>query len=142
MISRARPVYTSMLELSIRGPIEPAHLPGLVARVCGLLGDAEGQLVRCEVSSVAADAVAVDALARLALAALRRGCEVRLYGASEELCSLVHFMGLSETLRVDPQRPGDRGSPNSGNRVSVSRKKVNSMIRPSRISITCSAHGS
>jgi hypothetical protein len=48
---------------------------------------------------VAPDAVAVEALARLALAARRRGCYVRQYGACRELQELVAFMGLADVLR-------------------------------------------
>ena len=40
----------------------------------------------------------VDALARLQLAARRRGCQVRLRGASDELRGLVGFMGLGAVL--------------------------------------------
>ena len=47
---------------------------------------------------VHADAVAIDALARLQLAAQRRGCQVRLRGASVELRDLVAFMGLRDVL--------------------------------------------
>ena len=43
---------------------------------------------------VDADAVTVDALARLQLAARRHGCQVRLRNASSELLELVAFMGL------------------------------------------------
>jgi hypothetical protein len=42
--------------------------------------------------------VTVDALARLQLAAHRRGCKVRLRGASSELVELVTFMGLRDVL--------------------------------------------
>jgi ABC-type transporter Mla MlaB component len=96
-----------MREMCIGGPLGRQDLPGLVARVCAVLeGVAPGEVLRCEVGSVAADAVAVDALARLALAAGRRGCQVRLAGAREELVSLVGFMGLAQTLRADPTRQG------------------------------------
>ena len=40
----------------------------------------------------------VDALARLQLAAQRRGCQVRLRHASAELLELVAFMGLRDVL--------------------------------------------
>jgi hypothetical protein len=53
----------------------------------------------CEVGGLAADAVAVDALARLALVARRRGCNVRLRGASPELLALVDFIGVADVLR-------------------------------------------
>ncbi len=52
----------------------------------------------CDVEGVKADAVTVDALARLQLAARRRRCQVRLRGASDELRDLVAFMGLRDVL--------------------------------------------
>jgi class 3 adenylate cyclase len=51
-----------------------------------------------DVRGFAADAVTVDALARLQLAARRSRCQVRLRGASNELLELVAFMGLRELL--------------------------------------------
>jgi STAS domain-containing protein len=56
-------------------------------------------LMLFEVADLDADAVAVDALARLALAARRRGCRVRLVGASPELLQLVDFIGVADVLR-------------------------------------------
>ena len=47
---------------------------------------------------VRVDAGTVDALARLQLAARRRGCCIRLYDASPELLELLDFMGLSDVL--------------------------------------------
>jgi hypothetical protein len=52
----------------------------------------------CDVSGVPADAVTVDALARLQLAARRSRCRVRLRNASDELLALVSFMGLADVL--------------------------------------------
>ena len=49
-----------------------------------------------------AEIATVDALARLALVARRRGCAVRLCGASEELLALVAFLGLADVLREGP----------------------------------------
>jgi ABC-type transporter Mla MlaB component len=57
------------------------------------------EVLRCEVEDVAADAAAIDALARLALLARRHGCELQICGASEELRSLIAFAGLAEILR-------------------------------------------
>lgn len=54
--------------------------------------------VLCDVEGVKADAVMVDALARLQLVARRHRCRVRLRGASNELCELVAFMGLGDVL--------------------------------------------
>jgi ABC-type transporter Mla MlaB component len=52
----------------------------------------------CDVAGVPADAVTVDALARLQLVAHRYGCSVRLRNASPELRELVRFMGLRDVL--------------------------------------------
>jgi ABC-type transporter Mla MlaB component len=81
----------------ISGPIRREDLPGLCARVCAFLPDA-GSVVRCDVAGVEPDVVTVDAVARLQLAAKRRGCEVRLCGASDALLELVVLMGLTHVL--------------------------------------------
>ncbi len=87
---------------SIRGPIARTDLPGLCARVCALLGAATGaSVVLCDVAGVDPDAVTVDALARLELAARRQGCTVQLCHASDELLELVAFMGLEDVCRSD-----------------------------------------
>ena len=82
---------------AIRGPITRADLPGLCDRVCALLADS-GEVVLCDVHGVEPDAVTVDALARLQLAARRRGCTVVLERASPELLELVRLMGLDHVL--------------------------------------------
>ena len=87
------------LSFSIHGPIARADLPGLCDRVCRLLAESNRPaVVACDVRDVAPDAVTVEALARLQLAARRRGCRVRLRGASPELAELVAFMGLADVL--------------------------------------------
>jgi ABC-type transporter Mla MlaB component len=83
---------------SVRGPIAPTDLPGLCDRVCAFLERRSGGIALCDVSGVGADAVTVDALARLQLAARRRGCQVRLRNASPELLELVSFMGMRDVL--------------------------------------------
>ena len=79
----------------VRGPIARDDLPGLCDRVCALLAGGRPQLAICDVTGVPADAVTVDALARLQLAARRCRCRVRLQGASPELRDLVALMGLA-----------------------------------------------
>jgi ABC-type transporter Mla MlaB component len=86
----------------ISAPLERAALPALLERTCALLESNPATILRCEVAGVDADVVAVDALARLALAARRHGCRVRLCGASEELLALVAFLGLADLLREGP----------------------------------------
>ena len=83
---------------AIRGPIARADLPGLCDRVCGILGATTGAVALCDVTGVDPDAVTVDALARLQLAARRNGCEVRLCNASLPLLELVEFMGLTDVI--------------------------------------------
>ena len=83
---------------AIRGPIARADLPGLCARVCALLQSNDADVVVCDVHGVEPDAVTVDALARLQLAARRHECQVRLCGASIELLELLAFMGLRDVL--------------------------------------------
>ena len=89
------------LAFAIRGPIRRADLPGLCERVCGLLAGSAVEVAVCDVRGVDPDAVTVDALARLQLAARRHGCHVRLRNASGELLELLEFMGLCDVL---PQR--------------------------------------
>ncbi len=86
------------ITFTIRGPIERGDLPGLYDRVCKLFADNRGYIGACDVAGVHQDAVAVEALARLQLAARRHGCQVRLRNASDELLELVAFMGLGDVL--------------------------------------------
>jgi ABC-type transporter Mla MlaB component len=88
---------TRTIAFAIEGPIARADLPGLCDRVCGLLGGAV-EVAYCDVAGVEPDAVCVDALARLQLAARRHRCVVRLRHASPELLELVAFMGLEDVL--------------------------------------------
>jgi ABC-type transporter Mla MlaB component len=83
---------------AIRGPIAWDDLPGLCDRVCAVLSQSRARVVLCDVHGVEPDAVTVDALCRLQVAARRQGCKVRLRHASEELLELVSFMGLCEVL--------------------------------------------
>jgi anti-anti-sigma regulatory factor len=55
----------------------------------------------CDVRALPPDAAAVEALARLQLAARRIGLEVRLCRASSELRELLVFCGLDNVLRVE-----------------------------------------
>jgi ABC-type transporter Mla MlaB component len=87
------------LSFAIEGPIAREDLPGLCDRVCNLLQSTETDVAICDVSGVQVDAVTVDALARLQLAARRHGCRIRLCGsASPELLALVELMGLTDVL--------------------------------------------
>jgi ABC-type transporter Mla MlaB component len=83
----------------VRGPIAEADIAGLCARVRGLLDARDVDRVVCDVADLtAADGITIDALARLQLAARRRGCRVVLRGASIDLLGLLSAAGLSEVV--------------------------------------------
>jgi ABC-type transporter Mla MlaB component len=86
------------IAFAIEGPIARADLPSLCERVCALLNGSGAGVALCNVCGVEVDAVTVDALARLQLAARRHGCRVRLQNASSELRELLAFMGLRDVL--------------------------------------------
>jgi ABC-type transporter Mla MlaB component len=104
------------LDFAIYGPITREDLPGLCDRVCGLLTETDVELARCDVRGVTSDAVTVDALARLQLAARRCRCRVLLRNASAELLSLVAFMGLEDVL-VEEVRPRASAAARRGGRA-------------------------
>jgi len=90
-----------VISFTVWGPILRGDIPGLSARVCRLLEGSKPDVALCEVCDVAVpDAVTVEALARLQLAAQRYGCRVKLSGASAELLELVAFMGLRDVIAV------------------------------------------
>ena len=86
------------LEIAIHGPIARSDLPGLCDRLCRILAAREADVALCAVNDVGLDAVTVDALARLQLAARRHGCRMILRNASPALLELVAFMGLEDVL--------------------------------------------
>jgi len=88
------------ITFSVHGPIGREDLHGLCARICRLFEATRPEAALCDVAGVPADAVTVDALARLQAAAGRYGCRVRLRRASDELLELVAFMGLEDVLPV------------------------------------------
>ncbi len=86
------------IAFTISGPIARADLPGLCERVCALLEQGDAQVAFCDVHELDADAVSVDALARLQLDAMRHGCQIRLRHASCELLELLAFTGLDDVV--------------------------------------------
>jgi ABC-type transporter Mla MlaB component len=89
----------------IWGPIRRGDLPGLTERVCGVLTAASGEALACDVTGVVADAVCVEALARLQLAARRKGCRITLHNAGPDLLELVAFLGLADVLTEEGPGP-------------------------------------
>jgi ABC-type transporter Mla MlaB component len=105
------------ITFSIWAPLSRADLPGLYRRVCVLLETVGPRAILCEVSGIAADAVALDALARLQLAARRHGATLELLKASPELRSLIAFAGLESALRsraAAEDRTAGTGDPSTG----------------------------
>jgi ABC-type transporter Mla MlaB component len=91
-----RPPQT--ITFAVHGPIARADLPGLCKRICALLEGRDADVALCDARGIEPDAVTIDALARLQLAARRHGCQVRLRNASPELLELLDFMGLTDVL--------------------------------------------
>jgi len=65
-------------------------------------------LVPCDVRCLEANAVTVDALARLQLPAKRQHCLIRLSNATPELLELIVFIGLEQVLPQHEDRPTSR----------------------------------
>ncbi len=132
------------IAFAIGGPITRADLSGLCERVCALLQRSGADVAICDVGGVEPDAVTVDALARLQLAAAATrvsGAAAQRVGASCATCS--RSWGCATSFRNEAGYDSTRGgSPKSGNSASVPRKNVNSTIRPREISSTWSAQGS
>ena len=88
-----------VISFTVWGPILRGDIPGLSKRVCRLLDEKKPDVALCDVCNVAVpDAVTVEALARLQLAAQRYACRVTLCNASAELLHLVAFMGLRDVM--------------------------------------------
>ncbi len=93
------------LVFAIGGAIARADIPALCERLQTLLSRNErsGATVICDVGELGrADAVAVEALARLRLTARRLGRRLQLRRASPELQALLALMGLAEILPIEP----------------------------------------
>lgn len=70
----------------------------------------EPTVVGCDVSRITvADRDALEALARLQLAARRLGATIHLRNASPALADLIELTGLAGVLVVDPTAPTDPG---------------------------------
>ena len=83
------------LELRLTGPPAPAD----VGRLCALLDAAEPAVVVCDVGGLErADLRVVDALARVRLAARRRGHRLVFTGAGPELRGVLDLVGLGDLL--------------------------------------------
>lgn len=94
----------------VDGPLAPADVPGLCRRVRALMARPGVARVVCDVGAlVVPDGVAVDALARLQLAARRRGCRVALRHAPTQLLDLLALAGLTEIVPLESWDDDDGG---------------------------------
>jgi hypothetical protein len=96
--------------LDLPAVVTPAHVPRLCERLSALLvpdgGGAVAGLVVCDVAALSRpDAVAVEALARLQLTAMRCGSRLVLRHAGPDLLRLLTFAGLGDVV----QGCGDSG---------------------------------
>ncbi|MDQ3858852.1 MAG: STAS domain-containing protein [Actinomycetota bacterium] len=94
------PPRPTTVAFAIEGPIAPADVARLSERFCALLARSGAAVALCDVNGATADAVTVDALARLQLTARRNGCRVELRRPPDELRELLAFVGLADVLRV------------------------------------------
>jgi hypothetical protein len=84
-------------------------VPGLCASLVVLLENSDADVIACDISALPADAVTVDALARMQLTARRCGRRIRLHRASHEVQQLLSFVGLADVVGAGPGlelRPG------------------------------------
>jgi hypothetical protein len=65
-------------------------------------GDPNRRTLRVEAAGLEADAVTLDALARLQLTACRCGFRLCLHGSSPALRELIAFAGLDDALPDEP----------------------------------------
>jgi ABC-type transporter Mla MlaB component len=92
------PLEPSEKSIVITGPLARAEISDLCERVRASLEVCHAGSVDCDVGAIEADAVTVEALARLQLIARRLGWRVRVKDAPPELQELLCLMGLDEVL--------------------------------------------
>jgi ABC-type transporter Mla MlaB component len=95
-------VATGNVRITIHGPLTRAGLPVLTRRCRALFAAHPGCRIDCDVSGTAADAVTIDALAKLQLIARENECVVVLRSAGPELRALVRLVGLTDVLPEAP----------------------------------------
>jgi ABC-type transporter Mla MlaB component len=93
--------------LEIDGPVAVADVARLCDRLRALVAHSDAEVVVCDVSTLAADAVTIEALARLQLTARRLGRRIRLQRTSYDLDRLLEFAGLDDVLTCSPRLERD-----------------------------------
>ncbi|HET6858421.1 MAG TPA: STAS domain-containing protein [Streptomyces sp.] len=90
---------TKPIVLVIAGRVTAADVPRLSEELRLLLHESDAAEVDCDVGAVTEpDLHTVEVLARLRLAARRRGCRIRLRHPPPQLLALLHLVGLGEVL--------------------------------------------
>lgn len=98
----SRPAATRAVVFVVQGRLTPDDIPRLCTRARALMDAAPLDLLVCDVAGIhRPDGVTLDALARLQLAARRRGCRVALRGAAPALLALLALSGLSDIVPVE-----------------------------------------
>lgn len=87
------------LVLVVTAPIARTDIPGLCARLRGLLDASDAPRVLCDMTEFSCpDAVAIDALGKLQLAVRTRGKTIELQHASARLRELLVLVGLEDVF--------------------------------------------
>jgi hypothetical protein len=92
--------------LTLEGHLEASSVPALCERLLALVDERGAAFVTCDVEALdTCDLVAIEALARIKLAAIRIGRQLRVSGASEQLLDLISFAGLCGVLPTSRPNP-------------------------------------
>ncbi len=119
---------SSPAQIVLTGNMTRADVGTVVAPISERVARCRPRVVAIDAGALRANVAALDALARVALAARRAGADVALGSASPGLLWLVRLAGLHQVLRDDSS--GTSGSPMRGKIRSVARKNVNCATRP------------
>jgi len=95
-------VRPTTVVFAVAGPIARADLPAICGDVAALLEATGADVALCDVGGLPADLVAIDALARIQLAARRKGRQVVLRHAADDLRDMLALVGLAGALRIEP----------------------------------------
>jgi ABC-type transporter Mla MlaB component len=97
-----------MTYIRVAADLTRADIPGLCASLADRLRGGAGGTVVCDVAAVVrADAVTVEALARLRLTAGRHGYTLVVDGANPPLRGLIGLLGLTALL-LQPRRQAEQ----------------------------------
>jgi kynureninase len=86
--------------LVVAAPVGDGDVATLCERLRAVVGASDAEVVVCDVDALAANARAIETVARLQLTARRLGRRIRLQRASQELEQLLAFAGLADVVAV------------------------------------------